>query len=64
MSSNPEQQLGAIGLGAQQEEQVDEEDLEYETEPVLAYTRMKNDISEILQKDSASCIRSNHKVWP
>ena len=41
----------------------DEESLEYvETEPVLAYTRMKNDIHEILTKDSVSCIRSDHKV--
>ena len=42
----------------------DEESLEYiETEPVLAYTRMKNDIIDILEKDSVSCIRSDHKVF-
>lgn len=41
----------------------DEESLEYiETEPVLAYTRMKNDIIDILEKDSVSCIRSDHKI--
>ena len=41
----------------------DDESLEYiETEPVLAYTRMKNDIIDILEKDSVSCIRSDHKV--
>ncbi len=42
----------------------DEENLEYiEIEPVLAYTRMKNDVNEILLKDSVSCIRSDHKVF-
>lgn len=41
----------------------DDDSLEYiETEPVLAYSRMKNDIIEIIEKDSVSCIRSDHKV--
>ena len=34
-----------------------------ETEPILAYSRMKNDIIAILEKDSVSCIRADHKVF-
>ena len=41
----------------------DEEEEEYvEAEPVLAYSRMKNDINKILQNDSVSCIKADHKV--
>jgi len=44
------------------EADVDEDSLEYiEAEPVLTYILMKNDIIDILQKDSVSCIRSSHK---
>jgi len=40
----------------------DEESLEYiEAEPVLTYILMKNDITEIVQKDSVSCIRASHR---
>jgi hypothetical protein len=41
----------------------EEEEEEYvEAEPVLAYSRMKNDINKILQNDSVSCIKADHKV--
>jgi hypothetical protein len=44
-------------------EVIDEED-EYaeEAEPILAYTRMKNDVLDILQQDSVSCIKAGHRV--
>ena len=53
-----------------EEEEVDEEDDEQddeeeeyaEAEPVLTYSRMKNDINEILLHDSVSCIKAGHKV--
>ena len=45
------------------EDEEGEDSLEYvETEPVLAYSRMKNDINEILLNDSVSCIKADHKV--
>lgn len=46
-------------------EGVEDEEEEYaeEAEPILAYTRMKNDITQILQQDSVSCIRAGHKVY-
>ena len=48
---------------ANEEENEDEEDEEYaEAEPVLTYSRMKNDINEILLNDSVSCIKAGHKV--
>jgi hypothetical protein len=51
------------GSASQPESEGDDESLEYiETEPVLTYTRMKNDVNEIVQSDSLSCIKSNHKV--
>lgn len=40
----------------------DEEEEYVEAEPVLAYSRMKNDINKILQNDSVSCIKADHKV--
>ena len=43
-------------------EEEDEEDYAEEAEPILAYTRMKNDINEILQQDSVSCIKAGHRV--
>jgi hypothetical protein len=47
----------------QEEAEDEEEEEEYaEAEPVLTYVRMKNDINEILQKDSVSCIKADHKV--
>ena len=39
-----------------------EEEEEEEQEPRLAYSRMKNDINEILKNDSVSCIKANDKV--
>lgn len=45
------------------ENEADAESLEYiETEPVLTYSRMKNDVAEILKSDSVSCIRTDHKI--
>lgn len=45
------------------EDEENSEGSEYvETEPILAYSRMKNDINEILQNDSVSCIKADHKV--
>jgi hypothetical protein len=45
------------------EQEGDAESLEsIETEPVLTYSRMKNDVSEILKNDSVSCIRTDHKI--
>ena len=47
------------------EEGEEEEDEEYiESEPILSYLRMKNDIPKILQKDSVSCIKAGLKVIP
>lgn len=45
----------------EEEEEEEEEDYE-EAEPVLAYSRMKNDFNEILTKDSVSCIKAGSKV--
>lgn len=42
-------------------EEQEEDDYE-EAEPVLAYSRMKNDFNEILTKDSVSCIKAGSKV--
>ena len=54
-------------LGPEEDEEEDEEEEEEESyaeaEPVLTYIRMKNDINDILQKDSVSCIKADHKVW-
>lgn len=45
------------------EENEEEEEEEYiESEPVLAYYRMKNSLTEILQNDSVSCIKASHKM--
>jgi hypothetical protein len=44
-------------------EEEEEEEEEYaEAEPVLTYSRMKNDVNEILTQDSVSCIKAGHKV--
>jgi hypothetical protein len=46
-------------------EEEEEEEEEYaEAEPVLTYSRMKNDVNEILTQDSVSCIKAGHKVSP
>lgn len=66
MSSN---EASAVVAAAQKDtvsstisnEEEEEEDYE-EAEPVLAYSRMKNDFNEILAKDSVSCIKAGHKV--
>jgi hypothetical protein len=42
----------------------DEDEEGYEAEPVLAYSRMKNDIEKLMQNDSVSCIKAGHKVRP
>ena len=48
---------------AEKEDEEEEEEEEYaEAEPVLTYSRMKNDINEILLNDSVSCIKAGHKV--
>ena len=45
------------------EEGEEEEEEEYvESEPILSYLRMKNDIPKILQKDSVSCIKAGLKI--
>jgi hypothetical protein len=44
------------------DEYVEEEYVE-EAEPILSYTRMKNDVLKILEQDSVSCIRAGHKVF-
>lgn len=42
----------------------EEEEEEYtEAEPVLTYSRMKNDVQDILTQDSVSCIKAGHKVF-
>lgn len=46
----------------EEEVEDDEEEEEEEPEPRLAYSRMKNDINEILKSDSVSCIKANYKV--
>lgn len=44
-------------------DEVEEEEEEYiESEPILSYLRMKNDIAKILQKDSVSCIKAGLKI--
>ena len=46
------------------EDEEDEEEEEYaEAEPVLTYSRMKNDVQDILTQDSVSCIKAGHKVF-
>lgn len=40
----------------------DDEDNYEESEPILAYIRMKNDVNQILQNDSFSCIKAGHKI--
>ena len=46
-----------------EEEDDDEDEEEYaEAEPVLTYSRMKNDVNDILTNDSVSCIKAGHKV--
>ncbi|CAF0718867.1 unnamed protein product [Brachionus calyciflorus] len=41
----------------------EEEESDYaEAEPVLAYSRMRNDVTTILQNDSVSCIKADHKI--
>lgn len=44
------------------EDEGEEEDEFEEAEPVLAYSRMKNDFNDILTKDSVSCIKAGSKV--
>ena len=56
MDSNLESKL------LDEEEVEDDEEEEEEPEPRLAYSRMKNDINEILKSDSVSCIKANYKV--
>ena len=57
------ERISNIPIGSSNNEDDDQESLEYiETEPVLAYSRMKNDVIEIIEKDSVSCIKSDHKV--
>lgn len=58
---NTEKEAAAATTDKENEE--DAESLEYiETEPVLTYSRMKNDVAEILKSDSVSCIRTDHKI--
>ena len=45
-----------------EEEMEDEEEYVEEAEPILSYSRMKNDVLKILEQDSVSCIRAGHKV--
>jgi hypothetical protein len=54
----------SVLVSKDEEEEVDEEEEEegYEAEPVLAYSRMKNDIEKLMQNDSVSCIKAGHKV--
>ena len=58
MDSNLESKL----LDEEEVEDDEEEEEEEEPEPRLAYSRMKNDINEILKSDSVSCIKANYKV--
>ena len=44
-----------------EEEEEDEEEYA-EAEPVLTYSRMKNDVNDILTNDSVSCIKAGHKI--
>jgi len=60
MYSNPKNEILNEELKDVEEEEEEEED--DEQEPRLAYSRMKNDINEILKNDSVSCIKANHKV--
>ncbi len=47
----------------EEEEEEDEEMEDFEeAEPVLSYTRMKNDFNQILTNDSVSCIKAGSKV--
>jgi hypothetical protein len=64
MSSKSSDKKEQVAEEEEVEEEIDdEEEEEYaEAEPVLTYVRMKNDINEILQKDSVSCIKADHKV--
>lgn len=43
------------------EEEDDDEEYE-EAEPVLTYSRMKNDFKQIFVKDSVTCIKAASKV--
>lgn len=46
-----------------EEEEEEEEESDYaEAEPVLAYSRIKNDVLGIIEKDSVSCIKADRKV--
>ena len=56
---------GAVSDDGDEVGEVDEDDDEYvEAEPVLAYTRMKNDmgITQIMHEDAVSCIKADHKI--
>lgn len=43
-------------------EELDEESDYAEAEPVLAYSRIKNDVLSIIENDSVSCIKADCKV--
>jgi hypothetical protein len=43
-------------------EEEDDDEFAEEAEPILAYTRMKNDVLTILEQDSVSCIKAGHRV--
>lgn len=46
-----------------EEVEEEEEESDYaEAEPVLAYSRIKNDVLGIIEKDSVSCIKADRKV--
>ena len=67
MSSKSKEELREGGDEDNEDEEEDEEEEEEEeeyaeAEPVLTYSRMKNDVNEILTQDSVSCIKAGHKV--
>ena len=51
-----------VDEGSLEDEEEEEEEEYFESEPILSYLRMKNDIPKILQKDSVSCIKAGLKV--
>ena len=46
----------------EEEEEEEEEEESIESEPILSYARMKNDVLGILNDDSVSCIRAGSKI--
>lgn len=59
--SKQESELDKKDPEADEEEEEEEESDYGEAEPVLAYSRMRNDVATILQNDSVSCIKADHK---